>query len=230
MALVTAVFGFDATLDPESFEPSEAERRDIARVWRGAVAKRPKLFDGAVLLARSVVVAEGRARIGFVRTSFAVYLWRQSMGFPDDALLNVFGGAVVVSSDGAALLGRMGQGTANPGAVYFPAGTPDLSDVAGDHVDLEGSILRELKEETGLSPLEVRPSERRALVVTGGLIACLRRFDVALDAEALAAAVRRHIAREADPELDAVVMARGVADLDDTSPPYVHAGLPAMLG
>lgn len=227
--IVTAVSGFDARVLPEPFEPTAEERAEIEALWDRTTAANPKLFDGPVLVARDVGFEDGRLKVAYVRTTFATFVWRRSLGFPEGGLGNVFAAAVVVSSDGAALLGRMGPATVNAGRLYFPSGTPDPDDVVGDAVDLEGSIVRELAEETGLKSPLVIPTERRFAVASGGLVACLRRFDSPLDAAALKAEAMRHLASEDEPELAGVEMAFGPDDLTDASPGYVHAALPRML-
>lgn len=228
--IVTPVLNFDARVLPEPFVPSREERAEIDAAWADVLSKTPEAFDGPILLARDVSFEDGVVRIAYVRTSYATLVWRRSLGFPESGLGNAFGAAVVISSDGATLLGRMGRATVNAGQLYFPCGTPDPTDIVDGRVDLEGSIVRELAEETGLAAPLVRPSERRIVVATGGLVACLRRFDTELDAEALAAAARAHLASEADPELGGVEIAFSADELTAASPHYVRAALLHLLG
>ena len=84
-------------------------------------------------------------------TDYASFLyWRQS-GFPDPEVKNCFAMAALRGRDGAWVLGTMGRHTANPGLSYFVAGMLEPADLADGFADFEGSLRRELAEETGLS-------------------------------------------------------------------------------
>src|SRR5476651_2231434 len=79
---------------------------------------------------------------------YASFLAWRDWGFPDNSAKDCFAQGVLRSADGAFLLGVMAAHTANPGSIYFPCGTPDLSNVVGTSVDLEANVLREVLEET----------------------------------------------------------------------------------
>ena len=57
-----------------------------------------------------------------------------------------------------------------PGRIYFPCGTPDPSDIVDGRVDLDFSVRRELKEETGLDMPNSTPEP-------GWTMVCRRRAD-----------------------------------------------------
>ena len=84
--------------------------------------------------------------------------------------------AALRAADGAFLLGRMAKHTANAGKVYFPSGTPDPNDVRdGGIVDLDGSVRRELLEETGLISTDAKPGGWHA-VLAGARVALIARW------------------------------------------------------
>ncbi|MFD1701608.1 NUDIX hydrolase [Methylopila henanensis] len=226
---VVRVSRFEGRLggEPLCFDLTDSEA--IAAHWVEAVAAKPKMYDGRVLLCDGLSIEDGRLSARYAETGFSTFLWWRAKNFPERGVRNVFGAAAVVSSDGAVLLGRMAQHTANAGRVYFPAGTPDLGDVSGDVVDLEGSIARELAEETGLAAPLVTPTDERICVLAGHLVACVRRFDSPLDARELAARVEAHIRAEREPELDGVTLVRSAAELTEASPDYVHAAVERLL-
>lgn len=207
-----------------------AERAAIDACWARALAARPKIFNGRVLLGETVEIRDGVLHVAFREAAFATLVWLRTLPPDDRRLLNVFGAAAVVTPDGAALLGRMALQTANAGQVYFPAGTPDRGDVTGDEVDVEGSIVRELGEETGLARPLVRATPRAFAVFHGRIAAYVRRFDTDLNSIELRERVRASLREEAEPELDEVVLARSVADLPAETAAYARAVLPHLLG
>ncbi|MFD1331196.1 NUDIX hydrolase [Methylopila musalis] len=229
-ARVVAVAGFGGRVTPGPLAVDVTEAPAIAANFAVEKARKPKIFDGRVLLAERVAIEDGRLTADYAETGFSTFLWWRAQGFPERGVRNVFGAAAVVSSDGAALLGRMAPHTANAGKIYFPAGTPDRDDLRGEAVDIEGSILRELWEETGLEPPLVTPTDERFVVFAGHLVACVRRFDCALTAVELRERVEATLRAQAEPEFDAVVLARSAADLTGPTLSYVPAALERLLG
>lgn len=199
-----------------SFDRSRGAEIDAH--WRERIAANPALYDGPVLLAHSVETlrrAEGGTtlRVEFFPTRFSRFLAWRDFGFPGEGVRNCFSMPALRSRDGAFLLGEMGAAHSAAGAIYFPAGTPDPSDIRDGLVDLEDNLLRELHEETGVAPQEVRLEPGWTIVLAGPRVACLRIAHCAESSAALERRVRDHIAAEAEPELAGVRMAARRADL-----------------
>ena len=95
-------------------------------------------------------------------------------GRPPAGVHDCFGAGAIVAADGALLLGVMGAHTFNAGQIYFPCGTPDPDDIVDGKVDLDLSVRRELKEETGLDVAEFTAEPGWTMVVDGPLIAQIK--------------------------------------------------------
>ncbi|HVY56942.1 MAG TPA: NUDIX hydrolase [Xanthobacteraceae bacterium] len=206
-----------------------AERR--AEIDAHFAARRraiPQLWNGRVLLLHEAEVTGTTLRGAFFETDFASFVAWRDWGFPPAAAVNCFAMGALRTSDGAFLAGVMGPHTANAGRVYFPAGTPDPGDVADGRVDLAGSVIRELAEETGLGPDDVHREPGWHAVLTGPRIALIKTLHVEETAEALRARVVRFLAQEAEPELADMRILRGPGDLDPMMPDFVPAFLHRM--
>lgn len=200
--------------EPWAFAAQHASA--IARYWADAHAANPALFDGRVILARRVAVEQGVLHAYCFETSFSAFLYWRDHGHQPAGAYNLFGSAVVTSADGAVLLGRMGVRTINAGQYYFPCGTPDPDDVRGDVLDLEGSLLRELTEETGLGADDVSPTDECWLVRAGARLCVARRFRSALSADEIQARARAYLAADPAPELDDVLLMRSLGGINLT--------------
>lgn len=213
-------------------------RRDAERIdahWAERKRLNPSLYDGVVLLACDV--AEKRDNTGsptlamdFFETRFSRFLAWRDFGCPDAGVYNGFAMPAVRSADRAFLLGEMGPGHSYAGKLYFPAGTPDLSDVSGGRVDLDGSWRRELEEETGLTAADGAPTPGWTIVFEGQHVACMKIIEAPASADALRARVEKFLANDDQPELSAVHMVSARDQLDDPRvPEFMKAFLATAL-
>ncbi len=190
---------------------------------------KPEMWNGRVLLACNPHLSEGRFAAEYFETDFASFLAWRDWNFPDRAVFNGFGMGALLSSDGAFVLGEMGAHTANAGRIYFPAGTPDPGDVRDDMLDIEGSVVREIEEETGLTQANYTMDAQWHCVSAGTRIAMIRILRASLPAEVLRAHIEKALSNQTRPELAAVHLVRAHRDLSPAMPPFVRAFLEAHL-
>jgi 8-oxo-dGTP pyrophosphatase MutT (NUDIX family) len=204
---------------PFAIDQSEA----IDRHWEKLRGANPHLFNGRVFLnfeRRVETLGDWRVLNGTASAvDFKAFLAWRDFGFPDDGVCNCFAMAALLSADGAFMLGRMSDRTANAGKIYFPAGTPDLGDVKDGALDLAGSVARELEEETGIRPDEVAFAPGWTVVFEGPRIACMKITRSPLTASEIEARFKDFLARQEEPELVSLHPVFSVRDLDEERMP-----------
>ena len=195
----------------------------IDRHWEKRRAVTPHLFNGRVFLTfeqRVAALGERRVLTGAASAvDFKAFLAWRDFGFPDVGVRNCFAMAALLSADGAFMLGRMSEKTANAGKIYFPAGTPDLGDVKDGALDLAGSAARELEEETGIGANEVVFAPGWTVVFDGPSTACMKITRSPLTASEIEARFKDFLTREAEPELVALHPVFSARDLDEERMP-----------
>jgi len=217
------VTALDLRLEPWIWSFSSERRADIAAHFALKQREKPQLWNGRILLARNPVFSADRFAASYFETGFADFLAWRDWGFPDASVFNGFGMGALKSADGAFVMGEMGLHTANAGRIYFPSGTPDLDDISDGIVDIAGSVAREAKEETGLTPADYRADGHWDCVVSGAAVAMIRTLRVDMAGEALRARIEANLARDQQPELSAIHLVRGRGDLTATMPRFVAA-------
>ena len=227
--VIHRVTALDLAVQPWSWPFAQARRAEIDAHFALAQREKPNLWNGQVLLGRNPVFNGERLSASYFQTDFASFLAWRDWGFPDNDVFNGFGMGALLSRDGAFVLGEMGEHTANAGRVYFPSGTPDLDDISGNALDIEGSVAREVEEETGLTPADYRPGAHWDCVFTGVAIAMLRILHVDMPGEALRTRIEANLARQHQPELSAIHLVRGTGDLTPSMPRFVAAFVEAQL-
>jgi 8-oxo-dGTP pyrophosphatase MutT (NUDIX family) len=227
--VIHRVTALDLKYEPWAWPWADAHRADIDAHFAERQRERPGLWNGRVLLARKPVFANGHFSASYFEVDFASFLTWRDRGFPDTSVFNSFGMGALRCADGAFVMGEMGAHTANAGRIYFPAGTPDLDDIVGDTVDIEGNMKREIGEETGLTPADYRAASHWDCVVTGAALALIRVLDVDAPGETIRARILANLARQAEPELSAIHLVRNKSELSAAMPRFVTAFLEQEL-
>jgi 8-oxo-dGTP pyrophosphatase MutT (NUDIX family) len=210
---------------PFTWPFSQERRREIDDHFTALRRSKPELWNGRVLLMKDAAIGDGVLRGTFFETGFADFMAWRDWDFPDRAVHNCFSMGALCGSDGGYLLGVMSAFTANAGRIYFPAGTPEPADVVGGTVDLLGSVLRELQEETGLDPNSLSVAPDWTAIVAGPRLALMKAIQADRPADSLRAEVLRHLATEERPELADMRIAYSPNDFDPAMPDFVTAYL-----
>ena len=228
LPVIHRVTQLDLGVQPWSWRFAEERRADIDAHFALEQREKP-IWNGRVLLGRNPVFTADRFSAQYFETDFASFLAWRDWGFPDKDVFNGFGMGALRCSDGAFVLGEMGQHTANAGRIYFPSGTPDLDDISDGTVDIAGSVAREVEEETGLGPADYRAVAHWDCIVAGSAIAMIRVLNVDASGEALRTRIEANLARQHQPELAAIHLVRETSDLNASMPRFVAAFIEAHL-
>ena len=214
---VVEVDGVDCPFEAKPWAFAEDRAAEIDAHWAEALRRKPSLFNGRVLLQhRGEVEASGGRNLfrgAYLDTDFKAFLAWRDFGFPSAGVRNGFGMAALSSSDGAFILGEMASHTANAGRIYFASGTPDLDDIRDGRVDIEGSVRRELAEETGISSSDVAFDPGFTLVIDPRRVGFMKRVRSPEPAEALVARIHAFLAQERQPELARMHIVRQAKDI-----------------
>jgi hypothetical protein len=227
-----SVFSFEhleTPLIPWSWPFAQQRRAEIAEHFQILQRKTPTLWNGRVLLMNSCSVERQTIRGSFFETDYADFIAWRDWGFPDANVINAFAMGAIRTADGAYLLGIMAPSTVNVGQIYFPSGTPDLSDVVGREVDLAGSVIREVAEETGLGREDFEAPTAWTAVRDGSYLALMHHLEARDNADVLRARILATLARQKLPEFSNIVIVRSRADFDARMPPFVTAFLNRVL-
>ena len=222
---IVTIDELELSFAPQAWSFADQRRVEINAYFEARRRKTPELWNGRVLLLSRCVVRERRLSGSFFETDFASFLAWREWGCPDRTVVNCFALGALRAADGAFLVGVMAAHTANAGRIYFPAGTPDPDDIRGSIVDLEQNVVREVAEETGLTPNDFIPRFGWDAVVEGPRIALFKILDVNAAAVDLRARILDHLARETAPEFAEIRILRARDDLDPKMPTFVRTFL-----
>jgi 8-oxo-dGTP pyrophosphatase MutT (NUDIX family) len=218
---ITLVERVEVRLDPLPHPFEGAYPEAIAANWQAEVAAQPALFNGRMALLSELRLDNGALAGRCHEVNYATFLyWKRNRA---ETAEHAFAHPALVSRDNALIAIRMGPRTANPGAVYFAAGSFEAEDFRDGLCDLEANMIREVREETGLDISATRRETGHQLFSLDRATAIFRRYWLEQDAEAIAQSIRDFVAGEADPEIQGPVIIRGPDDLPQGLRPHMRA-------
>ncbi|MGE3986441.1 NUDIX hydrolase [Pseudorhodoplanes sp.] len=226
---VLRIESLDLSVGPFDWAFARERRADIDDHFEAARRDRPGLWNGRVLLMHQHEIEGSTLRGRYFETDFASFMAWRDFGFPGGEVTNCFALGALRGSDGVYVLGVMSAGTMNPGRIYFPGGTPDLSDVVGAEVDLEASVRREVCEETGLDIVALDIDAGWHCVPAGPMIALLKPMQSRETGAQLRERISANLARETEPELADAYLACATSDIHPMMPGFIEVFLRTVL-
>ncbi|MEO5759542.1 MAG: hypothetical protein ABIQ51_22115 [Mesorhizobium sp.] len=218
--VILPVDAIDVRLDsgPHPFECDNSQA--IAENWQREIAANPALFDGTVVLLSELALHDRRLSGRCHAVKYSTFmLWRQRRA--GSGAEHAYGHAMLVAGDNALVAIRMGAHTANPGRVYFAAGSFEPMDFHDGLVDVDFNMIREVREETGLDLSGAgRDMHYHAMSTARGTV-IFRRYRETASADELARRIRAFVATEAEPEIEGPVIIRHAGDLPDGLMPHM---------
>jgi len=215
----------ELAFSPKPWAFAETREMEIEALFAEMRRSKPALWNGRVLMLHDYAYVDGLFRGSYLETDYASFRAWHDWGCPGAPIYDCFGAAAILTADNAFILGNMANQTANAGRIYFPCGTPDPDDIVQDRVDLDLSVRRELREETGLEASEFAAEPGWTTVVAGPLIAHIKVLRTWDTAASLQARIRDFLARNSSPELAGTTTARGMNDLTPMMPDFITAFL-----
>jgi 8-oxo-dGTP pyrophosphatase MutT (NUDIX family) len=218
-------------LAQEPWEFADAHAGEIEEHWEHRLEDNPGFFNGTIYLTRVAVVEDGVLTARVFATEFKNFLYWRETGYRDRTVTDVFGSALIVSADGAVILGRQREGHINSGLAYCPGGLVDARDVLNDgSVDILGSIRRELGEETGLLGGSMREAPGFLVTRFGQQMSVAAEFHSPLGTDGLTERIAEYLDADPRSELAEVV---AVGSLEEAAkiamPGFMHPLLRAYF-
>ncbi len=213
----------DVRAEPGPHPYEQANLAAIEANWEAEAKANPALFDGRVMflsrLRLNGPVLEGRCH----EVRYATQLhWRKNRS--TDLAEHAFGHAALISSDNALVAIRMAKDTANPGAIYFAAGSFEREDFIDGVCDVDANMMREVREETGIDLTHVRRDQDYVLFSLNHATAIFKRFWLDETADELAARIAGFVRGEARPEIEgAVILRDDVRNWPESVRPHMRA-------
>lgn len=206
---------------PRPWPFAVGRRAEIDAHFERAQVERTGIWNGQVLLMHRHRLEGGALEGAFLQTDFASFMAWRDWGFPEAGVSNCFSMGALRARDGGWILGVMAPHTSAGGKIYFPAGTPDPADIVDGKVDLAGSVIREVGEETGLGTGDFLEEDGWHCVVDGARIALMKVLNAHASAEELRRRILDHLARDKAPELSDIRIVRSRRDFDPMIPRFI---------
>jgi hypothetical protein len=200
--------------EPRAWPWAQANRSAIGAHLAKLRVKRPALFNGRLYLLHDWEVADSSFKGSLFEADFASFLAWRDAGYPDATIAHCFGMAALRTSDGVHVLGLKAAHKTRSGSIDFAIGTPESRDLKpGSVVEITPSMLRKLKQQTGLTEDDVRLIPGWHAVVAGRRIALVKSMIMSERALAATERIRHHISLQRPPEIADAVLVRRSTDM-----------------